>query len=476
MRNERRPAWLVDLKWMSALVLVACAAVATLAAGAARVTQPASGEPLARQVLMLVLGPSGDDVEVTVGARGYQAGRPLAILPGVDAFVDPSELDAFAVDEAVSRVAGVLTERVLVDGTLATWALVEDDALRGQLEALDTTTLRPLANAALQRALLGVGLDNGTRAANWPAQAAQNPGQDVQPLVGIVVLVPPSEITGRTHRQVGERVIDGLATVLMDEGAARAQAVVTNSDVAEAFEAAIDGSVRGALHAAFETSIATRRGEITLRLAEARAVASGARRSDDPWAGVLDEAEALGLSGEERRDRVQIVLARRALSSGSAGVLELVQDAAVAQRVSAAAAVVDGIGRSAHGRYLAWAWAGGLAALVFIAVLVLVTQGPGRALWPGVCLLAAAGPGLVLALVWRDGMGGGAWPAGNVAEGAIASLWGTLRLLSGSLAPVAAERIYWVYLLVAGTGAALVLVGVAAWIGSYLRPRRRTLI
>jgi hypothetical protein len=476
MRNDRRPAWLVDLKWMSAIVLVACVAVATLAAGAARVTAPVRSEPLAREVLTLVLGPAGTDVEVAVGARGYQVGQPLALLSGLDVFVDPTELDGFTVDDGVSRIAGVMTDRVLTVGGPATWATIDDEALRAQLEALERTTLRPLANAALQRSLLGVGLDNGTRAANWPAQAAQNPGQDVQPLVGIFVRTPPAAITGRTHRQIGELVVDGLALILADEGAAAAQSVVTNPNVNEALREAIDGPVRRDLHAALETSFSARRSEIGARLADARAVAAGTQRSDDPWAGVLEEADAIGLSAEARLDRVQGVLARRALTSGSAGVLELVQDPAIAQRVSAAAPVVDGVARGAHTRYLTWAWGAGILAVVAAALLVVAAQGTGRVLWPGVCLLVAAGPGLALAALWRTLPGGVAWPAGPVADGAVSSLWRTLQLMAGSLAPVAAESVYWVYLLVAGSGAALVVIALTAWLAGQLRPRRRTII
>jgi hypothetical protein len=476
MRHDRRPAWLIDIKWLSAIVLVASVAVASLAAAAARVTDPARGEGLARTVLTLTLGPAVDEVEVTATARGYEPGRPLAVLPGIDVFVDPTELDAFTVDDAVSRVAGVLAERVLSDGAPATWQRVEDPAWRAQLQALDRTTLRPLANAALQRSLLGVGLDNGTRAANWPAQAAQNPGQPVQPLVGIFVRVMPSELTGRSHRQVGERVVDALAQVLADEGAAAAQALVTNANVGEALRAALDGPVRRDLHAAIATSVAGREAEIAARLAEARSVVVGTVERDDPWAGVLPESEAAGLSPEAQRERVQTLLARRAVAAGSDGVLELVSDGPIAARLSAAAPAVDAVSRASHRRFLTLAWIAGAVAALAAFALVATTYGAGRVLWPGLCLLAAAGPGLALAWWWRQVPNDGVWPAGPVADGAALSLWRTLRLIVGSLAPVVADGVYWVYLLVAGTGSALVVIAAAAWLGAQVRPRRRSAI
>jgi hypothetical protein len=366
----------------------------------------------------------------------------------------------------------VLADSFVVNGGSATWAQIDDDVFRAYAEELETTTLRPLVNATLQRALLPVGLDNGTRAANWQAQTAQNPGANVQPLVGIAVRVPPADLTGRSARQIGERVIDELALVLVQEGSAATQALVTNVSVADALRNALDGPVRAAVHAALQTSVALRSVEIDARLADARAVSAGADERSDPWAGLLVGSDTF-LDGEARRERVQGVLARRAVASGSVGVLELIEDAAVAQRLAASAPVVDAVSRSAHARYRTFAWGSGVVALVSALVLALVTVGPGRLVWPGAALLLVAVPGFLLALRWRDVSASGAWPAGPLADGAVVSFWRTLTLLTGSLAPVAADAIASVYAVVVALGGILVTLGLVAFLVLAVRPRRR---
>jgi hypothetical protein len=476
MRSDRRPAWLVDLKWIAAICLVVSVAVATSAAAAARVTAPGRSEALARELVALILGPSDDDVAVAVAAGGSRAGEAVALLPGADVFVDPSEVDGFTVEEAVSRAAGVLTDGVLTAGAPATWASIEDHAWRAQLESLERTSLRPLANAALQRALLGVGLDDGTRAANWPAQAAQNPGQPVQPIAAIAVLVPPGELAGQSHRQIGERVVDGIAEVLTDAGAAAALSLVDSPPVAEALRSAIDGPVRHDLHAAIEASVAVRADQIAAVLDGARAGGADDPSRQDAWAEVLGGTELAGLDAAERRERVEAVLTRRALASGSAGLLELLEGTASAERLAVTAPVVDGVGRDAHRRYLLWAWAAGAASLALAALLVALTNGPGRAFWPGLCLLLAAGPGLALATRWRTLATAGELSAGAPGETLAAELERALTTLAARLAPVAAESVYWVYLVVAGSGAALLVMAAAASLAGRAQPRRRSLV
>jgi hypothetical protein len=230
--------------------------------------------------------------------------------------------------------------------------------------------------------------------------------------------------------------------------------------------------VRAAVHGAIQTSVSLRAAEIGSRLADARAVAAGADAVEDPWASLLVGGEVT-LDAAARRERIQGVLARRAVASGSVGVLELVDDASIAQRVAASAPVVDAVSRSAHARYRTWAWGAGAVAVLSALLLAVVATGPGRLLWPGVTLLVVAGPGVLAAARWRELIAAGSWPAGPLADGAVVSFWRTLTLMAGSLAPVAAESVVWVYGVVAVIGAALVTLGLVGFLVVQLRPRRR---
>lgn len=476
VRVERRPAWQIDLKWWSAILLVITVAVGALAHGAARLTAPERSEPLVREIMRLVIGPSGGPIELAASARGYVPGEPLAVLPGLDVYVDPSEVPAFSPDDAVSRAAGVLSQRFLFGGAAAALSGVTDPTLRGVLERVGSEVVQPLVNAGLQRALLPVGLDDGSRAANWPAQAAQNPGQEVQPLVGIFVTAPPTELTGRTPRQIGERVIDGLAEVVYEDGAAAALELVTNPNVSAALQGAVDGPVWADLHAAFESVLSAYHGEIVARLEDARAVHQGDAAPDDPWAGVVDEAEVAALSPADAEERALQVLALRTVASGASGVLELLQDPGARDRVASAAPLLDAVSRSASARYRTWSILAGVLALLAAAVLVATASGTGRVWWPGLALVIAAAPGWALARVWRGVEPVGAYPAGPAVDGAMASVWRTGRLIASSLAPAAAETVGTIYLAVLGVGASLLLIAVAAWLARWLRPRRRGLL
>jgi hypothetical protein len=472
--NERRPAWQHDVRWLAALLLIVVVALAAAASSVTRLTAAVRVEPIAFELLTLAVGPADEVVRIAPTAAGYQAGTPLALLPGAPVLADATEIPTFDVDAAVARIAGVLAERYVASGGAATWQTIDDAEWRGVLEGLDAAVLRPLLVLALRGPLFAVGLADGSRAANWPLQAQQNPGQQVQPLVGVFVTVPPLALQGRSALEVGELVVAELAEVVANDGADAARALITNPNVAAALETALSGPVRDALHGALAAVVRSRSGEIEARLADARAVLAGSTPTSDPWAGLVDPTDLGRLDSAERRERVVRELAQRAVLGGSAAVLAALPESGVRERVSRSAAVIDLLDRGVHRQARTWAWTLGAVALLLTVIVVLTADGFGRATWPGFAWLLGAGPGLWAAWVWSDMTAVAAWPASPALEGAFVALVDTVRLVLAQLAQSMGDTVLWAHLVPAGVGAAFVVIGATGWLAAQLRPSRRS--
>jgi hypothetical protein len=471
--SERRPTWQHDVRWLTALLLVCVVLVGAAISSLARLTAPGTVEPVARALLGLVVGPSDDAVRVAPSSPVYQLGTPLPLLPGVPVTADATEIPTFEPDAAIGRVAGVLAQRLVDTGASATWASVDDADWRQVLERAEEGLIRPLVRAALRSPLFDVGIGDGTRAANWPQQAQQNPGAEVQPLVGVFVTAPPLALQGRSPREVGELVVGELARLVVDQGAPAARELITNAEVGAAFDAAVAGPVRAAVHEAVAAVTASRTDEIAQRLGEARAVLAGSTPERDPWAGLVDSGDLGRLGDVERRDRVLDELAQRASVGGSDAVLAALPASGVRERVERASELLDVVGRDAHRRATTWAWILGAVALLLSLIVALTAEGFGRVFAPGLAVLVGAAPGLAVSLWLRTLEPVAVWPAGPALEGAVASLVDTVRLALAQLAPATAETLVWAHLVPAGIGAAFVLIGVSGALAAQLRPSRR---
>lgn len=472
--TERRPAWQHDVRWLATLLLIVVVALAAAASSVTRLTAAVRVEPIAFDLVTLAVGPADEVVRLAPTAAGYQAGTPLALVPGAPVFADATEIPSFDVDAAVDRIAGVLAERFVVSGGAATWRTIDDAEWRDVLQGLDGSVLRPLLELALREPLFAAGVADGSRIANWPLQAQQNPGQEVQPLVGVFVTVPPLALQGRSSLEIGELVVAELADVVANDGADAARQLITNPNVAAAFEAALSGPVRDALHGALAAVVRSRASEIEARLADARAVLEGSTPTSDPWAGLVDPTDLGRLDTAERRERVVRALAERAVLGGSAAVLAALPESGVRERVTRSASVIDLLDRSVHRQARTWAWTLGAVALLLSVIVVLTAEGFGRATWPGFAWLLGAGPGLWAAWAWSDMTSFDAWPASPALEGAFVALVDTVRLVLAQLAQSAADTVMWAHLVPAGLGAAFVLIGATGWLATQIRPSRRS--
>src|SRR5690606_23778304 len=131
-------------------------------------------------------------------------------------------------------------------------------------------------------------LDDGSRLADWPAQAAANPGSLVQPIVGIFVYESPARLATMGLRAIGVSVVGQLSDMVMAEGLGAALAQVTNANLRVRLEEGAGTIARTNIHQLLVAILAGRADEMEARLAEANAVLAGEQADDeDALAGLL---------------------------------------------------------------------------------------------------------------------------------------------------------------------------------------------
>jgi hypothetical protein len=296
MRNPGRSAWQVDVTWAAALLAWAAIAVATAAGMAARATAPDLGPTLHTALLDAAFVEEADAPTLVAEEPVIQLTDPFEPIPGAGVAVALAELPELTVDGVRGRVAAALAGARLqgsawLDG-------VTDPALADELRALDAAVLRPLAEAELRRALYPLGLDDGSRAADWATQAQRNPGQPVQPIVGVFVRLPVNQVQGAGPLLVGERVVAGLTGFLLDGGRPAAEAALANAQLSQALAAALDGPLPAAWRDALDAALRDRDRALAARLTTLRAVVADAAPTPDPRGGLPVPAELADLPPE----------------------------------------------------------------------------------------------------------------------------------------------------------------------------------
>src|SRR5690606_28881894 len=113
-RTERQSAWQRDVTWASAVLLAVTVMVGVLLFTQAQLASEERGVPVIRSVLEVTLQPGGASAGLGVrSGSAYQPGQALPLLPGVEVYADPTEVPTFTADQAVSRIAGVLADRLI---------------------------------------------------------------------------------------------------------------------------------------------------------------------------------------------------------------------------------------------------------------------------------------------------------------------------------------------------------------------------
>lgn len=475
-RTERQPAWQRDLTWASAVLLALAVAALAVTFSLAQLSGPQTGVRMIQGTLRLTLLPG--DGGTAVGVRTltqYRAGEPLMLLPGLEVYADATEIPEFTSAAAVNRAAGVLSDKLVTGGQSAVLAAVSNAEVRRQLEIALAGPVPELVTADLSRELLPAGLDDGTRLADWPAQAAANPGENVQPIVGVFVTFPPRELQGATNREIGAAVVAALAREVMDDGLQEALALLTNDNLRTRLVRGVDTRARAQAHELFSAILSGHVSEMDARLAEAKSVLAGAAdTATDGLTGLLPASALAGLTAEQADTLVLETLAERAYAGGGALAAQQLTRSGQAQRVRGVAPLIDAFGAAAHGRYLLLTYLAGAVALLLAAGVVGFSRGLQRLVNPGLAIAIGAAPGayaLDRVRLWLDP--DAALPAGAAVEGVPATLSGLLAYAFARLPGEAVSlplRNHVVLLLI---GAALVVLALLLWLLRGLRPRRR---
>ena len=374
-RNQARDGR-ADLKWLGGLLLALMVGLAAAGFSMAALagSDPDAVPPPFPEVLLNGL-PEGAAAPRSSGS--WRPGQPWRLLEGVEVFAESGELPGLGAGAAQERLADAFTAALRADGSDAVLDLVTDARLRTQLGEALAGPVRELVRAQLAGGLLQAGLADGSRAADWRAQAAANPGSPVQPLVGVFVTMEPAAVEDLGAAGVGERIIGSLADEFMEQGEAGARALLANDTLLGLYDATVAGSLSGGVHGMF------------------RAILTG-------------------FSGRIDRDLEQ---ARQELSA--------------ARGAPAAPGEADRLRRRG--------WLYGVLALVPALLLVPASRGAGRLFNPGLALLAAGLPGVVLLRhtppAAQDGL--------PVTEAVPALLGELLTMGGGALVP-------WLVLLTAG--------------------------
>lgn len=476
--GSRSPAWHRDAIWCASLVLVAATSIGSAAFAWSRLAEEDASRSLLREVLRATLLPGADEDTRPLDVReglAFTPGEPFEALPGSDVRIDPTEIGSFTGRAALDRVAGVWSDRLFEEGAEALRSSLGDELLGDQVDEAVAGPIRRLVEAELMEEMLGGGLDDGSRLADWRLQEERDPGEPVQPIVGMFVYAAPSDLRGLNERQIGEVALARLADLVVVEGAAEARGRITNVNLSARFEQAL-AQARTAVHELFSTMLMGRSGELTTRLEEARI------RLDDheaPPAGLelLLPAEERGrLAPDEVNERVLDALAVRAWQQGPAGLASVLEGDPRGERLAAAEGMVAAFSRPARDAARSVAWTAGVVALIAFVVVAVLATGVGRLVRPGTALLVGAAPAALAAWWLRGRLADdlpGSLPSGARVEGVFGELAGLGRYLASSVPTSAVDLVLRVHTVVAGIGLGLVVTALILLLVGLVRPRRR---
>ncbi len=473
-RTERQPAWQRDLTWASAVLLAVTVAIGAILFSLAQLSSQRSGNGIAHGLLEVTLLPGAGGTAVGVKTlTQYRAGQPLMLLAGLDVYADATEIPTFTLDAAVNRAAGVLSDKLITAGQAGLLAAVENAELRRQLEIALAGPIVELISADVGRELLPAGLDDGSRLADWPAQAAANPGERVQPIVGVFVTFPPRELQGASNREIGNAVVAALVAQVMQGGLDQAAALITNDNLRTRLMRGVDTRARAQLHELFAAILSGHMSEMAVRLDEAKSVLAGADKGSGGISGLLPASSLAGLTPEQADVLVVRTLAERAYEGGGELAASQLTRADQAQRVRNVAPLLDAFGSAAHGRYLAFTYLAGVIALLLVVSVVGFSRGLMRLVNPGLAILLGAAPGAYLlerTRLWVNPEA--AVPAGAAVEGVPATLAGLATYLVARLPLEVVTVPLRDHLALLLLGATLIVLALVAWLVRGVRPRR----
>lgn len=480
---DKNPAWYRDIKWVSSILLIPTLAAAILMFSLASLSAEPMAERVLESVLSVTLLPEGNQNGELIAVQpdfDYEVGEPLKLLPGVEVFAKPTELDSLSVKEARGRMASRFTDKVFAQGQAGVVGLVSDPTLNAQLEVAFKNTLPALVRMYLEAAMMPMGLDDGTRVADWRLQVEQFPSEPVQPIVGVYVTLPPGQLASFSDRQIGEFVVDNLTTIFLREGQAAAKSRVGNEDLNLRLSETLAREIRESLHGYFENMLIPRDGELAVRFEQARQVVAQHEAAQASQARLQNlTGVSSDLSPEEANRAVLNKLANLAYTGGLGKVTAIVDDAQQIARLEAATGATRFLSAESHRRFVRLTWWFGSVAGLLLTTLLLFSSGFFRLLNAGIFIALAALIGtwsfwrLELAVANNPAS---APPLSLGALGVIGYLEGLLKYLGSSLPQEAFEKLLFNHLVVFGVGLALVLLYILLQLMRTFKPKRRSYI
>ena len=480
---DKNPAWYRDVKWVSSILLIPTLAAATLMFSLASLSAETMAESVLESVLSVTLLPEGNQSGEIIAVQpdfDYTVGEPLMLLPGVEVFAEPTELDSLNAKKARERIASRLTDKAFAQGRAGVLGLLSDPTITSQLEVAFDNNLPALVRMYLEAAMMPVGLEDGTRVADWRLQAEQFPGEEVQPIVGVYVTLPPGQLASFNDRQIGEFVIDTLTTTFLREGGAAAKARVGNEELNIRLSETLSREVRDSLQGYFENMLIPRDAELAARFEQARQLIAQHEAAQASQSRLQSLTGVSGdLSPEEANSAVLNYLADLAYTGGLGEVILIVDDAQQIARLEAAKGATRLFSLESHARFVRLTWWFGSVAGLLLVVILLFSSGFFRLLNAGVFIALAALMGTLA--FWQlelavNNNPAAAPPLSLAAIGVIGYLQGLLKYLGSSLPQEAFDKLLFNHLVVLGAGLALVLLYIILQLMRTFKPKRRSFI
>lgn len=396
MIDRDRPAWRTDAKWISGILLVLALAALTPIFGLSRLSARENALPIIEDVLAsrLLPGDGEDAQELRVGIETSPSGA-IESIPGSNLVIEPDELADLTAAEAAARAASELARRVVASGAEAAFDGMEEGILGRSLRQITAAAGSEIVRATLLLEMLPEGLGDGRRLANWRLQAERNPGEPVQPIVGVFVRLPVSEVEQLSARGIGERVVTELADTLLAGGLPAARELVSNQNLLRSLEEAA-GPVTERLETLFAALLISHESLLDERLQRAREALQARAGSFEEGLALVDREELAGLSVDEANRVVLERLAVVAHRGGARAAASELRNAELSEEALAAAPFIDALAAHARDSYLRLTWLlAGLSAVLLLALIV-ASRGWGRLANPGLAMLLAGATGALL--------------------------------------------------------------------------------
>lgn len=404
--NDSNPAWYRDVKWIATILLVFLFATLTLLISFAQLTRPRLGQSMLESVLSLSLLPDNTQADAAPAieiAQGldFTPGEPLILLPGVNISAETAELTDFTPDLSRARIAAAFTDDIVTSGLATALGRVTDPQLQAQLERLAQDTLPPLVKGLLETYLFPAPaeLGTGTRLADWPLQAQQRPGRDVQPMVGVFVTAPPALLETLNPRQIGEYVVNQLGLTLIDQGLGAALELISRETVRTLFTQSVQEDVRPELNEVFNTLLIAQDKVIQERLDEARQIIAALNApealQEEGVQGITPASALVGLSVEEANRVVIRDMASVMYKDGVDATLRLMTDANQKTKVERSAGLLGFFTSSQNSWLVRNSYFVGFASLIILVIFLFASAGWERLWGLGGIMVVAAAPGLL---------------------------------------------------------------------------------